>query len=364
MKVGIITFHRGANYGGTLQALALQVAVKQLGHEPEIIDYWPIRRRLPPVWRGWNTGEGFSGVLKRLLQIHHGDACLKAFESFREQYLKTSPPVHSLDDLNVLVSRYDAIITGSDQVWNFRRSPAYFLDFDERFKGRRISYAACCTQEEQPDEKIQVVGGYIRNFDHVSVRDVFSAKAVHNASGRMPEIVCDPTLLMTPDWMVSNPHQPSSRNLVVYHIGKPMAQMKRVVERIKQFSGCVNSMGIVASTSNPHFSKETDGAFFRLPPQEWVDKIHSAGFLLTDSYHGVLFALRMRTPFLAFAAESGRSPRMKDLGERFGFANRIISNPASIDSMDWETISKPAVINESTKQHIDQSWRFLERSLA
>ena len=41
MKIGILTYHRAHNYGALLQAYALQTYLRGLGHEVEIIDYWP-----------------------------------------------------------------------------------------------------------------------------------------------------------------------------------------------------------------------------------------------------------------------------------------------------------------------------------
>ena len=43
MKIGIITFHWGTNYGGILQAYALQNFLSKKGHDVFIIDYKPNR---------------------------------------------------------------------------------------------------------------------------------------------------------------------------------------------------------------------------------------------------------------------------------------------------------------------------------
>ena len=39
MIVGILTLHNAINYGATLQALALQKYIEELGVDVEIIDY-------------------------------------------------------------------------------------------------------------------------------------------------------------------------------------------------------------------------------------------------------------------------------------------------------------------------------------
>ena len=41
MKIGILTLHYGANYGGTLQCLALYNILKRAGNEVEVIDFQP-----------------------------------------------------------------------------------------------------------------------------------------------------------------------------------------------------------------------------------------------------------------------------------------------------------------------------------
>lgn len=366
MKVGIITYHYGANYGGLLQCQALQTAVAQLGHEVEILNFIPGTHRRTPIWRGWEFHRvGLGKAPARLVQLRHGSKCLSAFEGHRTKNLSLTGPLHSLDDLRATASRYDAIITGSDQVWNFRCSPAYFLNLDERFTGRRISYAACCTQENQPADRIAPVRALVKKFDHVSVRDAFSQKAIENASGIRPQIVCDPTLLMKPDWLLDRPEVRDCSRIVVYRLGSPFtSDMKAVMAQLKSRTGYKTSEGIVASTFNPHTSEETDIAHYRLGPSEWVEKLHGAGLLITDSYHGVLFALRMQVPFIAYCEELDRSPRLRDLSDRFGIGSRILKNSDELRDLPDDLLRLPENITPMMRQHIDQSLDYLSTSLA
>ena len=43
MKIDVITLHRVRNYGSSLQTLATQMFLNELGCEAEIIDYYPER---------------------------------------------------------------------------------------------------------------------------------------------------------------------------------------------------------------------------------------------------------------------------------------------------------------------------------
>ncbi len=366
MKVGIITYHYGANYGGVLQCLALQTAVAKLGHEVEIINFIPGTHRSTPIWRGWEFHRvGIDKAPARLVQLRHGSKCLKAFDQFRSQNLSLSETLRSLEDFRAIASRYDAIITGSDQVWNFRCSPAYFLDLDERFSGRRISYASCCTQESQAPDRIEPVGAWVKKFDYVSVRDTFSQKAIQNASGNRAQIVCDPTLLMEPDWLLDESNVRDSSRILVYRLGKPFTKdMKAALEYLKSRTGCKTSEGIVASTFNPHTSPETDIVQYHLGPRDWVKKIHGTGLLVTDSYHGILFALRMQVPFLAYCEELERSPRLRDLSARFGLGSRILKNLEELHTLPDELLRYPETVSPLMRQHIAHSLEYLTAALA
>ena len=51
MKIATITFHHVYNFGGVLQALALQTFLEKRGHQVQIIDYRP--QYLESEYRVW-----------------------------------------------------------------------------------------------------------------------------------------------------------------------------------------------------------------------------------------------------------------------------------------------------------------------
>ena len=100
MKIGILTFHRGHNYGAALQCYALQEVLKSMGHDVWVINY---------DYR--NSGGGSYSllsrkrVLKNLLNpvalakdflrtiMYH---CLYngGFDSFRAKHLRLTEKFH------------------------------------------------------------------------------------------------------------------------------------------------------------------------------------------------------------------------------------------------------------------------------
>ena len=139
MKVGIVTFHRCINYGSYWQTRCLAEGLSARGHEVEILDH--------------NCSEVARAELNCALQpklptrtppheLPSYKSKIRRFASaFRRLPLSRSFSLHQPQ----AAGRYDAIVIGSDEVWNFRH-PWYNgkpLFFGEGLKtDRLLSYAA------------------------------------------------------------------------------------------------------------------------------------------------------------------------------------------------------------------------------
>ena len=365
MNVGILTQHFGTNYGGTLQCLALQTAVEALGHEVDVIDYRPYPRVLP-LWRGWRLGsKKLAYVYPRLLQLRYGRQSLQTFDRFRSQHMRFSMEVKSLAGLRQIAPCYDAIITGSDQVWNFRGPDAYFLPLGSAYTGRKIAYAACCSQESQPMDRSRQVGEWIRDYDAISVRDAFSKSAVEYSSGRTPSVVCDPTMLMDAAWLADRNEDACHAVILIYRLGEPMSGdysgfIRLLQSRLKN----PRIKAIVAAASNPIRCPEADDVRYDASPYEWMASLRTSCFLVTDSYHGVLFALKSSVPFVAYYTEPGRAPRLLDLQERFALGNRIVGNAREATSVMESCLAPPTINETGAVEWIGSSRLFLRTALA
>ena len=150
--IGILTFHRAANYGAVLQAYALQQTLNELNLENEIIDY-----RCEYIEKHYNPKPSVSlrHPNRYLIELKEMPLKIKTravFDEFLRAYVKTSDPVIKRE-LLYISSKYRTIITGSDQVWHMAVSgddTAYVLDFapDEV---RKVSYAASIGPKDMKD---------------------------------------------------------------------------------------------------------------------------------------------------------------------------------------------------------------------
>ena len=142
-KVGIITFHFVNNYGGVLQAYALQNVVSEMGYDVCIIDYrnwfirltdairiFPISKRIDVIFSGFMTMSARKGRIKKI-------------NSFVEKELRLSPRVNKFNIFNKC-GHFDKYICGSDQIWNpFLTGgvdTSYYLSFVKE-NCKKIAYA-------------------------------------------------------------------------------------------------------------------------------------------------------------------------------------------------------------------------------
>ena len=146
MKIGIITFHASHNYGSMLQAYAMQTFLKNNNHNAEIINYRSTaQKRVYPKPLTISAYTSVRAILGFLLRPFRTWMLLKKwnlFENFLSSYLHLTKEYQSLQELESESWDYEAVIAGSDQIWNTNPhdfSTVYFLPFIKNAK--KIAYA-------------------------------------------------------------------------------------------------------------------------------------------------------------------------------------------------------------------------------
>jgi len=200
MKIGILTLLPSSNYGGVLQAAAMNHTLKLLGHEVILIN----KKHHMPCWKSIIFSTLKHLPFQNFKNIRGNHIKSKQLRKFISTYL---PPktdtVISPEDLRYIVEKekLDVVLVGSDQVWRYTYIndgfySVYFLDFKRPHKLKKISYAASFgTSSWEAPEKNEEIIRLLSDFDSISVREaagislcsnLFHAKAEHNI---------DPTLL-------------------------------------------------------------------------------------------------------------------------------------------------------------------------
>lgn len=352
MKVGILTYHFSDNFGALLQAYALRRFIIAQGHEAEFVNYHPAYVEdggdFLPMGSLANLKANIKILYLRLTAMQRklfgNREQARRFEHFRMQLLGVSGPVfQSLESLSA-APQYDLLIAGSDQIWNPSAQkgldPVYFLAFGPQ-GCRRISYAASFGRDSIPEGYHAEAGRLLAGLDAIAVREQSGVGIVAVASGRVAECTPDPTLLHADyDELLGISNEPNSGHVFCYALRTGQG----VREAAELVSGELNAP--ILSPYNVHRRWREIGATVYPGPSEWLSLVRNAGFVVTNSFHGAVFAIVFRKPFVVVGLPGSKAElnaRVRNLLSSVGLMHRFIaaedlsSLPALIrQTIDWK----------------------------
>lgn len=337
MKIGILTQHFLLNYGGIIQNFALQQVLVKLGHDPLTFEHDTCYSRTR-----W-----FLRTIKHILRtrsfrnlpvypIYKGRIGNKNFIKFVLKNIKSVPVT---DFTPSLTAQYgiDAYVVGSDQVWR----PAFnlghrlgnmFLDFADD-KVKKLSYAASfgCKEWEYTKEQEKTCSKLARRFDAISVREASAVDLCKNHFGVDATLVLDPTLLLNREdyEKVCNNIPKKEKHIFVYSLVVSEGVLA-VAEKV------ANTMGIpvVVKQAGDKVKKEDT-------IEDWFAEFRDADYVVTDSFHGMVFSIIFNKPFSVVMNPSGGNERYISLLSHLGLMERIVNGEtlSSNSTINWQEVN-------------------------
>lgn len=336
-KVSCLTFHNSRNYGAALQTYALYTFVTGLGYAYEVIDYANVQKRKHDTLLGKNQEMGGCLYMLKLLQFPVNLIVDRKFKRFSNRHVLKTCRMRTYKQLQEYAKGRDAIIIGSDQVWNcatIRYDRAYFLKFVAADK--RVAYAPSfgiteCTQEQRAFYKQMLTG-----MRYLSVREKSSVELLHNLGCEGAKEVLDPTLLLTKDDWEKVAISPRKKRYIFAYILRNDLQAKKFLKALKRKTGLP-----VYSVYRGYVPAIRDGACTIVGPEQWVGYLMHAEYVVTTSFHGTAFSINFCKAFFLFTGDDrlyGNNVRQNDLIAKFHLENR--KNPKDVEEAvkiktDW-----------------------------
>ena len=280
MKIGIITFHHAHNCGAALQVLALQTLLERMGHAVSVINY-----RVARIDRAYaNTSAERQ----------------KRFEAFQQSRLHLSPLFRSLRELQEAPHPYDALIAGSDQIWNAGilggLNAAYFCNFGAK-DARRIIYGASIGGNELSSASRFLLQNFLQYPDFISVREPSMLPLLRPLTDKTLTVVSDPALLLDREFYdgLKAPLAPQSPYIYLHYV-HPVGENPALDTAAGELSA-LTGLPVCKNRSGIRFAHELadcseDG------PQEFLSRIASARYVVTDSFHATVFSILFAKHFL------------------------------------------------------------------
>jgi hypothetical protein len=376
-KVGIITYHDIADGKGRfLQAYALYSAIKSLGYDAEIIDYYPdlIVASRAPFWKKIflaisdhnRLRKYFAKSLHMIMKRKYRSNFLRKRELYND-YIKKNikiTPKKFFGRKSVLGNdwQYDAYVCGSDQIWNpyFQGTDkTYYLDFAPTEK--RIAYAPSLGTIEIDEERKKLLKENIKAIPFISVREKSGAKLVEGLIGRNIIDVLDPTLLMNRKWWkeMAGSELPEKPYLLTFFFDNSLYPRK-VAKKIAKKHGfeIVN----IPDSFLDIFSRSKKE--ITIGPERFVNLFMNASFICTQSFHGLVLSLIFEKSFYVFdrkVFDAGMFSRIKDLLEIVHLEDRILIYEQKIPNAIM--VDNYVEVNRLLEKKRKESLSFLSDSL-
>ena len=307
MKIDVITLHRVRNYGSSLQTLATQMFLNELGCETEIIDYYPERyssKGLLKRLKNKSKKLGSNPILLLMAKIAIAPSYYKkhlVFDDFLRKHINlTDKTYYSEQDLINDLPQADAYCTGSDQVWNSHWNEGvdrpFYLSFlpDGAY---RFSYASSIGSEKLKSDVEQVL---------------------------------DPTLLF--DAKAWTPYVSDRYKNKKYVVTYNLHHDKRIDQYAAGLAKKYN-LKVLNISYNWHDIIRSGHLVWCPKIEEYLGLIRDAEYVVTDSFHATAFSLIFGTKFIDIYPEQA-SARLRSILKLTHMENRGFDEMPTIEAAD------------------------------
>jgi hypothetical protein len=344
-RVGLLTLALHNNYGGILQALALHEVLRGLSLEVVLLErrappnrrersnrrvagfvpYWLLRALLP------GDPARSSPFIRSLRRIRDSRRIVLNERLISRHIPLRSGPLTDSASFSAAVGALglEAVIVGSDQVWRPDYLPSgsvrdFFLG--SVASARRVSYAASFGFGDwRFPAYSQEVTECLRAFHAVSVREASGVDICRDVFHRDDAVhVLDPTMLVEPSFygkLAAPARSASGKTLLEYGLDRAAGEpsVGNGISRALGEGHTVSTLGL-----------DYDTGFVSVG--DWLRAFMDADMVVTDSFHGVIFSILFRKPFVALANEKRGAERFISLLAQFNLSDRLVYS-RSVDEM-------------------------------
>lgn len=366
----------GGNYGGLLQAYALQKVLRDMGYDVTTDD------RIIPV----RTFRNRLGGIKRFVNMtifknapsHIDVSTVPEFAVYTKDFVE-----RTMQTVDLLcgkrrprasdVEQYDIFVTGSDQVWraNYTDVPMQLFDYVLHDSAVKLSYAASFGTDDLSSYNARLTAEtklLAQKFSGVSVREDSGVRLAAELWGVKAEHHIDPTLLLSADdyarLITTSPTvlKQSPGELFVYVLDESETSKKIVNKAAATLE--LKAFELLPEKFLSRKELKTHPEKYALPPiEQWLKSFQDAEFVITDSFHGCAFSIIFNKPFIAIGNRQRGMARFTSLLKLFGLEDRLVADASEVteellkSKIDWKKV------NDIKKKELRRSMEYLNKHL-
>lgn len=299
------------NYGSALQTWALHQAIKKLGYSPVLVDYCPDvlmdKNPLNPFKNMWDRDDESKRMVELTMPaIQNNFAKFDCF--YREMFTRTAKKYTS-DNFNNLTTEesLDGFVCGSDTIFCIDE----FNGFDDGYyanypvmKGKSVSYAASFGDSHFDEQSYAILDDRLQNFKAIGLRENAMLDYVKSHVSVPVFRTIDPTLLLTSeDYDAIVAERQYDVPYLLYYARRYDPKMEFYAERVAKEKGLrIVDISLRATNAEKGHLMRYDAGV-----EEFLSLVKYSSFVVTNSFHGLIFAVQYRRPMVVFTREQADS---------------------------------------------------------
>ena len=244
----------------------------------------------------------------------------------------------------------EIFIAGSDQIFRFGGDSPSWLNFVAPDK-KKIAFSASFgvdkhkfLQENSTDQITQIKNS-LKAFDFISIRENSGVEICKDVLGIDAEWIIDPVFILDKskyNELIKNDNNIYSNKIVAYVLDTNREYKKAYRYLEKKYNKNV------IETANSNISVEN-----------WLKSIRDCNLFVTDSFHGMCFAIIFNKPFICIANKSRGTARFESICEMLGIENQCINSIKEITQRDCVFKVDYKEINEKILNEAQRGKNFL-----
>ena len=330
----IVNFWHTFNYGASLTAWAMQTLIESFGYNCMLLNR------------------------SKFCKEHIYQSSFS--KNFADKFLNLSKR-YGLSGLKGLSKNIRGVILGSDQVLRLEYIDydlhRYLLNWVEN-NTKKIALSASfgidkeefLTYARYTKEKSELIKNALKSFDYLSCREISGQEIYKDVFDLNSDWLFDPVFLIDKEKyneVIKYSNIDNSNNVVSYVLDDNQ-EYDNLYKYILQ-----NQNSEVVKINNKNYLVE-----------DWLKSICDCKFLITDSFHGVCFALIFNKPFICIRNKNRGNTRFDTLIEYFNISENFVYSIDEIYQKDWRIIPDFKLINEKIIQKRCSDLEIIKKVLA
>lgn len=329
-NIGVISYNiygNFTNYGSALQSWALHQAIASLGYQPVLVDYCPDiladKDPLNPFKNMWDKDEESKRMCELTMPAIREN--YYKFDGFYTDRFCRTPKKYTSQNFDEVMEDegLSGFVCGSDTIFcmdEFGFDDGFYANY-ACMSGHAVSYAASFGDPTLSEENCRVLNERLKNFKAFGLREYHMVPYVAEHVDVPVQKVVDPTLLHTSEKYdeIAVPERLEEDKYLLFYSRRYSPAMEEYAEELAKKNG----WKIVEISLRATNAEKGHRMFYEAGVEEFLSLVKHAEYVVTNSFHGMIFAVQYRRPFVIFSREQCNT-KIDEILQLFGLSDHML----------------------------------------